>query len=282
MREPIQKNDAFIADVKAVLASGGRGLWWLGQSGFLIVQNGRAIVLDPYLSDSLTRKYADTDKPHVRITERVIEPASLGALGIIDVITSTHNHTDHFDPETLLILLALNPQARLVLPAANRDEAVRRLGASAANRFLEMDESQSLRIADLEIHGIASAHNNVERDSSGRCRFLGYVLQWAGTTIYHSGDTLWHEQLVPSLQRFQIDLALLPINGDRSERRVAGNLDGKQAAQLAQAIGARCVIPCHFDMFEFNTATPDEFLAECRRLNQPCHILRNGESASLT
>jgi len=277
MKEPVQKNDAFIADVKTALALGGRFLWWLGQSGFLMVQNGRAIVLDPYLSDSLTRKYANTDKPHVRITQRVIEPAALGALGIFDVLTSTHNHTDHFDPETLLPLLALNPQARLVLPAANRQEAIRRLGASSATRFVEMDDGQSFRIADLEIHAIASAHNNIERDDSGRCRFLGYVIQWATTTIYHSGDTLWHEQLVPSLQRFQIDLALLPINGDRPERRVAGNLNGKQAAQLAHAIGARCVIPCHYDMFEFNTTAPDEFIAECRCLDQPCHVLRNGE-----
>jgi len=282
MKEPLQKDDAFIADVRNSLTSGGRHLWWLGQSGFLTVQNGRAIVLDPYLSDSLTRKYANADKPHVRITERVIEPAAVGALGVIDVITSTHNHTDHFDPETLLPLLALNPHARLVLPTANRQDAIRRLGASAANRFIEIDEGQSIRISDLEIHALASAHNSVERDDSGRCRFLGYVIQWAGLTFYHSGDTLWHDNLLPSLERFQIDLALLPINGNRPERRVSGNLDGKQAAQFAHAIGARRVIPCHFDMFEFNTASPDVFLAECRRLNQPCHILRNGEGWNLT
>src|SRR5690349_4154732 len=118
MKKAFQKDEAFISDVRRVLAAGGRRLWWLWQSGFLIVQNGRALLLDPYLSDSLTRKYAKTDKPHVRLTERVVEPAALGAPGAIDVITSTHNHTDHFDPETLLPLLALNPQAKLVLPAA--------------------------------------------------------------------------------------------------------------------------------------------------------------------
>src|SRR5690348_539946 len=101
MRPSFQKDHAFIADVRRVLASRGSSLWWLGQSGFLAAQNGRAIVLDPYLSDSLTRKYAGTDKPHVRITERVVDPATLGAIGVIDLITSSHNHTDHFDPETL-------------------------------------------------------------------------------------------------------------------------------------------------------------------------------------
>src|SRR5438132_12744507 len=123
MKSALQKDEAFLADVRRVLAARGRALWWLGQSGFLVAQHGPALVLDPYLSDSLTRKYAGTDKPHVRITEKVVEPAALGALGVIDVIISSHNHTDHFDPETLLPLLALNPQARLVLPAANRDLA---------------------------------------------------------------------------------------------------------------------------------------------------------------
>ena len=132
-------------------------------------------------------------------------------------------------------------------------------------------------IGDIEIHGVASAHPTIERDQGGHCRFLGYVIRWGPFTLYHSGDTLLHDQLVPSLRRFEIDLALLPINGDKPERRVAGNLDGPQAAKLAHDIGARCVIPCHYDMFEFNTASPDEFVAACARLKQKCHILRNGE-----
>jgi L-ascorbate metabolism protein UlaG (beta-lactamase superfamily) len=282
VKPAFQKDQAFVGDVRRVLDSRGRGLWWLGQSGFLVTQKGRALVQDPYLSDSLTRKYSSTDKPHVRITERVVEPAALGALGVIDVVTSSHGHTDHFDAETLLPLLAANPQARLVLPAANRDLALQQLGRSVAARLVELGEGMPAKAGDLEIHGIVSAHPTVECDAAGRSRFLGFVVRWGDLTLYHSGDTLWHEGLVPSLLRFKIDIALLPINGNCPERRVAGNLDGPQAAQLAHAIGARCVIPCHFDLFEFNTASPDEFVAECRRLCQPYRVLRNGESWDLT
>ena len=74
-----------------------------------------------------------------------------------------------------------------------------------------------------------------------------------------------------------VDLALLPINGDRPERRVAGNLDGREAATLAKAIGAGVVIPCHYDMFEFNTASPEEFVRTAQELRQPCRVLRAGE-----
>ena len=66
-------------------------LWWLGQSGFLVQWQGQHLLLDPYLSDSLTAKYAATDKPHIRMTERVIAPESLD---FIQVVTSSHNHTD--------------------------------------------------------------------------------------------------------------------------------------------------------------------------------------------
>lgn len=260
-----------------VLQSDGRSLWWLGQSGFLIIQNGRAILLDPYLSDSLTKKYANTNKPHVRITERVIDPEVFAAAGVdCDFITSSHNHTDHFDPETLLPLLSF-PFPDLIIPAANLDVAIERLGVDVSSRLRYLDDGASLTIGDIEIHGIASAHNTVERDENGHCRFLGYVIRWGPITIYHSGDTILHHRLIPSLRRFEIDLALLPINGDKPERRVAGNLDGPQAAKLAHDIGARCVIPCHYDMFEFNTASPDEFVTACARLNQKCHVLCNGE-----
>ena len=60
-------------------------------------------------------------------------------------------------------------------------------------------------------------------------------------------------------------------------------MSGREAAQLAKDIGARIVIPCHYDMFEFNTADPaDEFIPECRRLGQPYRVLQQGERFSST
>jgi L-ascorbate metabolism protein UlaG (beta-lactamase superfamily) len=277
VKAAFQKDTAFLDDVMSVISSGKRKLWWLGQSGFLIAHKGRAIVLDPYLSDSLTRKYAATDKPHVRITERLVDPEALDSLGVIDVITSSHNHTDHLDAETLEPLLKANPAAKLVIPAANRDFVIERLGQSVAPRLIELNDGTSTMVSGVEFHGIAAAHPTIERDQLNRCKFLGYVVRLDDFTIYHSGDTLLHERLASSVQPFRVDLALLPINGDLPERRVAGNLDGRQAAKLARDIGAGLVIPCHFDLFEFNTASPEEFLAECNRLGQRHRILRNGE-----
>ena len=59
-------------------------------------------------------------------------------------------------------------------------------------------------------------------------------------------------------------------------RRGAGNLWGDEAARLARAIGARAVIPCHYEMFEFNTASPQAFVDECRKIGQGHRVLRCG------
>jgi L-ascorbate metabolism protein UlaG (beta-lactamase superfamily) len=72
----------------------------------LIAHGGKYLLLDPYLSDSLTRKYAATDKPHDRLSALAIEPH---ALDFVDVVTSSHNHTDHLDAETLSPLFEANP-----------------------------------------------------------------------------------------------------------------------------------------------------------------------------
>jgi L-ascorbate metabolism protein UlaG (beta-lactamase superfamily) len=248
-------------------------LWWLGQSGFLVQWRNQHLLFDPYLSDSLTDKYAKTDKPHARISERVIDPSSLD---FVDVVTSSHNHTDHLDGPTLKALLDANPNLEIVVPAANRDFAADRLGTEA-RRLTEIDVGSSVTSGHFTFHGVPAAHESVDRDAAGRYKYLGFVVEFGGATIYHSGDTVQYSGMEQGLSKWNIDLAILPINGRAAERRVAGNLWGREAAQLAHDIGAQMVIPCHYDMFAFNTATPDEFVDAAQRLGQNYTVLELGE-----
>ncbi len=274
MIRPVRSNDALLADIRASdKRDGSFRLWWLGQSGFLLQWQGIHVLLDPYLSDSLTKKYSQTDKPHVRMTDLVIDPARLS---FVDVVTTSHNHTDHLDAETLRPILSGNPQPKLVIAEANRAFVAERLGIDPAIP-IGVDDGTAVEVSGIRFAGVASAHETVERDELGRAKFLGYVVQFGGWAVYHSGDTIRYPGMAEKLRSFSVDVALLPINGRASERRVPGNLSGPEAAQLAKDIGARTVIPCHFDMFEFNTASPDEFIAECECLRQPCHVLQCGE-----
>ncbi len=277
MKPAFQKDDALLADIAAARQKGAARIWWLGQSGFLLHAGGRTVLFDPYLSDSLTRKYVSTDKPHMRMTERVISPEKLSEL---DVITSSHTHTDHLDADTLQPLLATNPGAKLLVPRSNFEFVVERLGGHP-DRLVAIDAGETAEFSGIEFNAIPSAHNAVEIDSNGRYRFLGYIAAIGGLTVYHSGDTMMHPGLESGLKPFRPDVVLLPINGNKPERRVAGNMTGIEAARLAKAVSARLAIPHHFDMFEYNTASPDEFEAECRRLKQPFRTLRNGEGLDL-
>ncbi len=108
-------------------------------------------------------------------------------------------------------------------------------------------------------------------------QFLGYVIRTGGFTIYHSGDTVLYYGMAERLAPFQLDLALLPINGAKPERRVAGNLSGAEAARLRYDCGAPCVVPCHYEMFEFNTASTDEFVARSAADWAGVRMLRAGE-----
>ena len=274
MQAPLQSGQSFLDDVVVARKEpAGFHIWWLGQSGYLIQWEDRYLLFDPYLSDSLTHKYASTDKPHIRMTGLVIEPEKLD---FIDVVTSSHNHTDHLDGETLGALMLVNPGIQIVVPEANRAFAANRLQV-APGRLVGLTNGVSTEQAGFKLTGVPAAHNTLEPDEQGRHKFMGYIAEFGPWTVYHSGDTLWFEGMEDVLRSWSIDLALLPINGNKPERRVAGNLDGLEAATLASKIGARMVFPCHYDMFTFNTATTELFEQTCRELNQPYAVLQNGE-----
>lgn len=230
-------------------------LWWLGQSGFLIQWKQQRLLFDPYLSDSLTRKYAGTEKPHVRISELVMAPELITGL---HVISSSHNHTDHLDAATLQPLLHNNPDAIMVVPRANVSFAAERLSAHE-NRLTPINEEDPVIAGNFIFSGLPAAHNEIERDANGDCKCMGYVVQFGTWTVYHSGDTLYYEGMEELLRPFKIDLALLPINGNDPARGVAGNLNAQEAVALGRSIGARHVIPCHYHLFQFNSVEPDEF-----------------------
>ena len=278
---PIQRNDELLADIDDARAAGSADaafhLWWLGQSGFLVQWQGRHLLIDPYLSDSLTKKYAATDKPHVRMTAIPIDPSRLD---FIDVVTSSHNHTDHLDQETLRPLMAVSPGLTMIIPEANRQFVADRLGCDPGWP-LGVSDGTTVEAGGFSFTGLASAHEELEQDQNGNYRCLGYLIRFGGWTIYHSGDAVPYDGMVERLLELQggqrVDVALMPINGRRPERRVTGNFTGREAALFASRIGAGVVIPMHYEMFTFNTEPPDEFVASCEELGQPRVVLRCGE-----
>ena len=268
-----KKDEELVAEMDSFLNDESHfHLWWLGQSGFLLQWKGKRVLIDPYLSDSLTKKYLTTDKPHTRMSELVVKPELLKN---ISVVTSSHTHTDHLDAETLIPVIKNNPGIKFIIPEANRNFVVDRVKCEKGFP-IGLNDARSVTVDAFSFHGIPAKHNEVERDEKGNCKFMGYVIEFEGYKIYHSGDTLWFDGMVDLLKPFAVDVALLPINGNKPERKVAGNLDCKEAAALGKAINAKYVIPCHYDMFTFNTADVSDFVKEAEKIGQPYKVLKGG------
>ena len=207
------------------------------------------------------------------MSDRVIDPSLLTG---ISVVTSSHNHTDHLDADTLLPIIRNNPGIEFIIPEANRDFVSDRIKCEKGFP-IGLTDRQSVTINGFTFHGIPAKHNEIDRDDRGNCRYMGYVITFENYAIYHSGDTLWFDDMVHILKPFGLDVAILPINGNDPSRKVAGNLDCEEAAELGKAIDAKCVIPCHYDMFTFNTADVKDFerQAEIRELQYK--TLKGGE-----
>ena len=78
MIEPVLQGAELQQEIsQTVPGAGSLVIWWLGQSGFVIKSRQGLLVIDPYLSEHLTRKYAGTPRPHVRMTRAPLRGADL-------------------------------------------------------------------------------------------------------------------------------------------------------------------------------------------------------------
>ncbi len=279
MIQPVLQDNTFLEDVfRAKEKFNQLHLWWLGQSGFLIQWQEHHLLIDPYLSDSLTKKYAGTNKPHVRMTERVIAPERLD---FVDVVTSSHNHTDHLDGETLIPLLKANPNLGIICSRANVNFAAERLQISPERLTPIRADGEWIGVDPFSFHAIPSAHEMLEQDENGDHRFIGLIIQVGKWTVYHSGDCIPYDGLTERLKNWEIDIALLPINGRDPVRGVAGNFSAEEAVHLGEQIKAGLVIPCHYEMFEFNTVSPDRLEDAAEETGQKYKLLKCGERLDL-
>jgi len=225
---------------------------WLGQAGFLFRWNDVRLAIDPYLSDSLAAKYRGARFAHRRMMPTPIAPQDVAPL---DVVFCTHAHTDHMDPETLAPLAAANPACRFVVPRSVVETAVER--GVPADRIVAADAGEDGKLPGcVGWRAVASAHEDLAVDASGRHRFLGYVVDFDGLRIYHSGDCVPYPSLAAELRRLAVHGAILPVNGRdefRASAGIPGNFTFDEAVQLCRQAGIGAMLACHFGMFEFNT-----------------------------
>jgi L-ascorbate 6-phosphate lactonase len=232
-------------------------LTWLGQAGFLLETPKTRLLIDPWVS---------------RAEGRLIESPPLDVVADrIDLVIVTHEHADHFDLPFLRQLAERSPDAVLVLPEpiAEQGEGVLTLSPVRPGERVEL--------VDLTLEVVPAFHALRAEDpcTDGDGRFVGYVIRVAGAVLYHAGDTVATDELLSSLEGKEIDCALLPVNGRDSLREsqgIVGNLDFREAVQLAVGVGAHTLVPYHWDGFAGNTERPGRVVEEAARVGG-LHVL---------
>lgn len=276
--QPVAKGEALLKEIREThTALDELAVWWLGQSGYAFKWQDRILYVDLYLSEHLTLKYADTDKPHVRMTEA---PLRGHQITDAELVLASHKHSDHLDPGTLPDLFAASPNARLMLPRSLVSHAC--LLGLPPHGLIPTDAHEIHDFKGITIEPIPSAHEEFDWSDETGYPYLGFLIRFGPVTVYHSGDTVPYEGLVDTLRNAAPDLIFLPING-RDERRkalgVPGNMTLDEAVELTAAVRPKVVIPHHYDMFTFNTADVGEFEAKlkARLPDQGYKILQCGE-----
>ena len=242
-------------------------LWSLGQSGFAIKGGTTIACIDPYLSGEMPRR-------------RIPVPIDPSTVNNAHVVFATHEHLDHADPDTLGPLLQASPDATLVTSQQGRVIA-QQAGVDAA-RIVVPRIGERVELAGLHYTAVPAAHYQYEVDDEGHSRWMGFLIESNGVTLYHSGDTILFPELLQALDGKTIDIALLPINGRdffREQHDIVGNLWPLEAVQFADRINATMLIGMHNDMFAGNRISSgmlydarDQFAPNMR-----CHTLQAGE-----
>ena len=239
----------FLASVKKTpVPSGTAALWWLGQMGLLIRMGETVLCVDYFASEDPGRK--------------VPAPVPTEEVEGIDLFLGTHNHLDHMDHTAWQVWAKTCPKAGFVFPALHTEQVLSD-GVREENCH-GLTEGRSFALGNVRIRCLAAAHEFPDQDpETGFYPHLQYIIEGNGVRIYHAGDTLRYEGMLPKLKQFgPVDAALLPINGRdgvRYRNNCIGNMTFQEAADLAGELRPGLVIPGHWDMFEGNTGNPEAF-----------------------
>lgn len=207
---------------------------YLGQAGLLFEKNGFKIMIDPYLSDSV-EKINPKNYRRVEIDENFFEIKP-------DVMIFTHNHLDHYDPETVTHFINTDSNILVLAPKSVWDQ-VRKIGGN--NNYVLFNRHTIWTEKEVEFTAVKAEHSDITP--------IGIIIDDGEKKYYVTGDTLYNEEIFEDIPK-DIYALFLPVNG------VGNNMNMTDASRFAKRINAKKTVPIHIGMFDELSA--DEFECE--------------------
>lgn len=207
---------------------------WLGQACFTITDGDTTLLIDPFL----------TGNPKGAATAEEVDA---------DVIALTHGHPDHLGDT---VDIARRTGATVVAIVELAGELTGALGDE--HPVLDPNLGGTVRFDWGWIKLVPAWHTAVTPSGTPHVA-AGLVIHMGERTIYHLGDTCLFSDLALIAKRGNpIDVALMPIGGHYT-------MDRWDAIEAVNLVGAKQVIPCHYDTFPPIETDAQAFKAEAER-----------------
>lgn len=197
---------------------------WLGQAGLLFIKNGFKIMIDPYLSDSV-EKINPASFRRQAVDESLFEIKP-------DVMIFTHNHLDHYDPETVCRFISADTNIVVLSPASVWQE-VRKIGGN--NNYIQFNRHTVWTENGIKFTAVKAEHSDITA--------IGVIIDDGDKKYYVTGDTLYNEEIFKDIPN-DIYAVFLPVNG------VGNNMNMTDAKRFCERVNTKAAIPIHCGMFD--------------------------------
>lgn len=223
---------------------------WIGHTTVLINFYGLRILTDPAFGSRVGVQFGlGTIGP-----KRFIAPAlSIKELPPIDLVLLSHAHMDHMDMPSLSRLrkapFAVTSKLTGEVLKGVRFPEVRELGWG--ERTLIQSGKGDLELAAFEVkHWGRRWPNDIERG------YNGYILKREGKSLLFGGDTAETSLFGEIKSKGPFDLAIMPIGAYHPWIR--SHCNPEQAFAMANAAGARYLLPVHHQTFKLSEEPMNE------------------------
>lgn len=197
---------------------------WLGQAGLLFETDKTKILIDPYLSNSVAAVNPANFR-RVAVNEEFLKIKP-------DIIIFTHNHLDHYDPETVKFFISTDTDITVLAPYSVWSE-VRKIGGQ--NNYVMFNRHTVWSEKGMLFTAVKAEHSDPYA--------IGVIIEAEGKKYYITGDTLYNDEIFSDIPN-GIDTVFLPVNG------VGNNMNFTDAVRFAERVGAEHIVPIHFGMFD--------------------------------